>query len=175
MSKDGGTLYVACANSDTVEVIDTASAAVRESVLIRPDPSLPFGSEPDGVALSADGALLFVACAGNNAVAEVELPNSQHTNSVVQGFLPTDWYPGAVVADTNFVYVANVKGIGSDKGRPAWAINGTANKIPLPPDLNTLDKNTAQVRLNGRVAANATGPAAGQVRPGSRAGASKCG
>ena len=70
--------------------------------------TLPFGSEPDGLALSADGATLFVASAGNNAIAVVELPSGQQTNSVVQGFLPTDWYPGAIVADSNYVYSANV-------------------------------------------------------------------
>ena len=72
-----------------------------------------------GLALSPDGTNLFVASAGNNAIAVVELPNSQHTNSLVQGFIPTDWYPGAVVADSNYVYVANVKGLGSRYGQPA--------------------------------------------------------
>ena len=110
----------------------------------------------DGLALSPDGKNLFVASAGNNAVAVVELPNAQHTNSLVQGFFPTDWYPGAVVADSNYVYVANVKGLGSRAGQPAttsWqicAFLGTANRIPIP-DADSLSKLTAQVYEDGRV------------------------
>src|SRR5207247_10402806 len=94
LSHDGLTLYVANANSDTVTVINTLTATVRETVSVRPDPTLPFGSAANALALSRDGSKLFVANAGNNAIAVLELPNVQHTNSVVTGFIPTDWYPG---------------------------------------------------------------------------------
>jgi YVTN family beta-propeller protein len=165
LSRDGSTLYVANANSDTVTVINTQAKTVRETILVRPSSTLPFGSsstlpfgsETDGLALSADGTNLFVACAGNNAIALVELPNAQHTNSVVQGFFPTDWYPGAVAADSNYVYVANVKGLGTRYGQPA-AISyaatssylGTANRIPVP-SAEALSKYSAQVNKNGRL------------------------
>jgi YVTN family beta-propeller protein len=156
LSPDGITLYVANANSDTITVIDAPSRSVRETILVRPDLSFPYGSASDAVALSKDGRNLFVAGAGNNTVAVVELPNAQHTNSLVQGFLPTDWYPGALAVDSNFVYVANVKGLGSRQGQPAttsWQIGaflGTANQIPLP-DPESLSKYTAQVVEYGRV------------------------
>jgi hypothetical protein len=100
--------------------------------------------------------MLFVASAGNNAIGIVELPNGQHTNSLLQGFVPTDWYPGAVLADSNSLYVANVKGLGSRLGQPAnttWAIYsflGTANKIPIPA-AESLSKYTAQVNEDGRI------------------------
>ncbi len=156
LSQDGSTLYVANANSDTVTVVDTQTRAVKETILVRPDPTFPYGSASDGLALSPDGKTLFVASPGNNAVAVVELPNGQHTNSVVQGFIPTDWYPGAVVADSNSLYVVNVKGLGSRAGQPAvtswqiYAFLGTANKIPIP-DPDSLSKLTAQVCEDGRV------------------------
>ncbi len=165
LSPDGGTLYVANAMSDTVSVIDTQTRKVRETILVRPSSTLPFGNSstlpfgsiPDGLALSADGTNLFVAVAGNNAVAVVELPNAQHTNSVVQGFFPTDWYPGAVVADSNYVYVANVKGLGTRYGQPATTAYtatgfylGTANRIPIP-SAEALSKYSAQVNKNGRI------------------------
>ena len=60
-------------------------------------------------------------------MAVVELPNTRHTNSLVQGFIPTDWYPGAVVADSNYVYAANVKGLGSRAGQPATSL--LANRL----------------------------------------------
>jgi YVTN family beta-propeller protein len=156
LSHDGNSLFVANANSDTVTVIDTRSRTVRETILIRPDPTLPFGSESDGLALSSDGTTLFVASAGNNAVAVVQLPNAHRTNSLVQGFFPTDWYPGAVVVDGSFAYVANTKGLGSRNGQPTAAsyqgsaFLGTVDRIPIPSG-RALDKNTAQVIENGRV------------------------
>jgi hypothetical protein len=144
------------ANSDTVTAIDTQAKAVKETILVRPDPAFPYGSAAVGLALSLDGKNLFVASGGNNAVAMVELPSAQHTNSLLQGFVPTDWYPGAVVADSNCVYVANVKGLGSRAGQPAttaWQIGaylGTANRIPIP-DPDSLSKLTAQADEDGRV------------------------
>ncbi len=146
LTPDGGTLYVANANSDTVTVIDTARRAVKETILVRPDPSLPFGSDSDGLALSKDGQKLFVAAAGNNAIAVIELPNARHTNSLIQGFVPTDWYPGAVVADSNCVYVVNVKGAGSWSG-DLFHYLGTIGKIPIP-EPESLSKYTAQVQEN---------------------------
>ena len=155
LSQDGRTLFVANANSDTITVIDTPSRTARESILLRPDPTLPFGSEPDGLALSPDGALLFAASAGNNAIGVVELPNAQHTNSLVQGFFPTDWYPGAVVVDSTYAYVANVKGLGSCYGQPAVSYQsasflGTLNRIAIPAG-DALSKFSAQVNENGRI------------------------
>jgi autotransporter-associated beta strand protein/YVTN family beta-propeller protein len=156
LSQDGNSLYVANANSDTVTAIDTQAKAARETILARPDPTFPYGSAADGLALSPDGKTLYVADGGNNAVAVVELPNIQHTNSLVQGFVPTDWYPGAVVVDSNYVYVANVKGLGSRAGQPAttswqiYAFLGTANRIPIP-DSDSLSKLTAQAYEDGRV------------------------
>lgn len=158
LSPDGAALYVANANSDTVTVIDTRTRSVRETILARPDPSFPYGSASDGLALGKDGRHLYVANAGNNAVAVVELPNTEHTNSLVVGALPTDWYPGALVADANHLYVVNVKGLGTRLGQPnvtRWqggAHLGTANKIPLP-DADSLSKFTAQASDFGRIPA----------------------
>jgi len=156
LSADGATLYVANANSDTITVLDTRTRSVKETILVRPDPSFPYGSASTGLALSRDGQTLFVASGGNNAVAVVELPNARHAHSILRGFLPTDWYPGAVAADRDFVYVANVKGLGSRLGQPAvtaWQISahlGTANRIAIP-DAEALAKYTAQVFEDGRV------------------------
>jgi YVTN family beta-propeller protein len=149
LSQDGSTLYVANANSDTVTVINTQTLAVQETILMRPDPSLPFGSASDAVTLSPDGTILYVANGGNNAVAVVELPNGQHTNSIILGFIPTDWYPGALATDGTNLFIANTKGQGSANGT-AITTTGTVDKIPLPTP-EVLDKYTAQVQENSRV------------------------
>src|SRR5262249_45508755 len=156
LSPDGSTLYVANANSDTVTVIDTQTRNVKETILIRPDTSSASGSATDGFPVSKDGGNLFVALGGNNAIAVVELPNARHTNSLVRGFLPTDWYPGGVLADSNYLYVVNVKGLGSRLRTTAtnsWIVEsylGTANKIPMP-SFDALSKFTAQVYEDGRI------------------------
>jgi YVTN family beta-propeller protein len=156
LSADGATLYVANANSDIVSVFSTQTRTLKESILVRPDPGFPYGSAANGLALSKDGKSLFVASAGNNAVAVLELPNAAHTNTLLQGFLPTDWYPGAVIADSNYLYVANVKGLGTRQGQPtttAWQIGaflGTANKIAIP-NQDSLSKFTAQSFEQGRI------------------------
>jgi len=172
LSHDGDTLFVANANSDTVTAIDTPTRTVRETILIRPDPALPFGSEPDGLALSHDGRTLFVASAGNNAVAVVELASAHRTNSIVKGFFPTDWYPGAILVHESFAYVANVKGLGSREGQPAVSsykssdFLGTIDCIPIPSG-DALNKSTALVMENARIGQikQAFHPSIGQAAP----------
>ena len=46
LSADGRALYVANANSDIVSALDTESNKVVATLLVRPDPALPFGSAP---------------------------------------------------------------------------------------------------------------------------------
>jgi len=148
LSPDGNTLYVANANSDTVTVIDTAAQTVSETILVRPDSTLPYGSAANGLAVSSDGQVLYVANGGNNAIAVVELRNEEHTSSLLKGFIPTYWYPGAVVADESHLYVADVKGL--SWGPNANTFYGRAEKIPIPSPA-VLSNYTAQVLSNTRV------------------------
>lgn len=120
LKRDGGRLFAANANSDTVSVIDTASDSVVETIHVTPARALPFGSAPNALALSPDEGTLYVANGGNNALAVVRLgelagaPGRRQTSRVA-GFIPTQWYPGSVLvsADGAMIFVANVKGVGS--------------------------------------------------------------
>jgi YVTN family beta-propeller protein len=87
LSADGETLYVANANSDTVSVLKTATLEVTDTVLVRPDPLLPFGSATNALALSADGKTLYACNGGNNAVAVISLDGKP----AVKGFVPAGW------------------------------------------------------------------------------------
>ena len=147
LSREGRSLFVANANSDFLSVIDTQSQRVRESVLLRPTDSLS-ASAPDGLALSRDGKELYVALAGFNAVAVVELAADPVSASVVRGFLPTSWYPGSVLVDSGFLYVADVKGWGSLPGN-LFNVLGRAEKVPLP-SASILADATAAVRRVSR-------------------------
>ncbi|GBC94981.1 PE-PGRS family protein PE_PGRS18 [bacterium HR16] len=150
-----GRLYVANANSDTVSVIDTGSLQVVETISVRPDPSLPFGSMPDALALTPDGNTLFVANGGNNAVAVVRIDHRRN-RSRVEGFIPTGWYPGAVLADGKRLFVANIKGLGSRRPQPeqkgwnVYSFLGTVNRVSVP-DRRRLARYTAQVKRDARV------------------------
>ena len=153
---DGRTLYVANANSDTISVIDTGTLRISETVMVRPDPTLPFGSQPNALALSKDGRSLYVANGGNNAIAVVALRSDSQPNSVVKGFIPTCWFPGGIATDGQRLYIANVKGFGSRFDRESgkeWAVSwslGTANRVDIPSD-DQLKKYTAAALADARV------------------------
>jgi YVTN family beta-propeller protein len=87
-------LFVACASSNSVCVIDTKRGIVTETIMTALFPKAPEGSTPDALAVSPDGKTLFVANGDNNCVAVIDIAKSDR--SQVQGFIPTGWYPTAV-------------------------------------------------------------------------------
>jgi len=149
---DRDRLFVACANSDTVVRLKPDPLEVVERLVVRPDPALPFGSATNALAIAPDGKTLVAANGGNNALALIALGDKMS----LRGFLPTGWYPGAVVADANHLWVANVKGRGSRTlkpkatGRSVYDYTGSVNRVNWP-DEATLKKYTAQVRADARI------------------------
>jgi YVTN family beta-propeller protein len=87
-------LFVACASSDTIAVIDTRRGIVTETIHTALFPRAPEGSTPDALAIAPDGKTLFVANADNNCVAVIDIATP--LRSEVKGFIPTGWYPTAV-------------------------------------------------------------------------------
>ena len=166
LSPEGRFLYVACANSDTVAVIDTTRDELVESIAVSPEARLPFGSGPNALAVSPDGTRLYVANGTNNALAVVELGDAARDSkagsakpSRTLGFLPTGWYPGAVLVrpDAGQLVVANIKGHGSLRppggraGLNSRDYLGTVSLIPIPTD-DELAKATRLVAENNRQA-----------------------
>jgi YVTN family beta-propeller protein len=153
LSRDGKTLYVANANSDTVSVIDTTAHGVTQTISLRPDPALPFGSAPNALALDEGHGLLYVANGGNNAVAVVSLAGGAPPR--VTGFIPGGWYPGALALAGDALYIANVKGEGSrtrfEEGK-GWSVRwfkGTVQRVSAPIDAATLADYTKRVMQDG--------------------------
>ena len=87
-------LFVACANTNAVWVVDLAAMKATEQISVALFPEAPPGSTPNALALSPDGQRLLVANADNNTVAIVDV--SQPGDSRVIGFIPTGWYPTGV-------------------------------------------------------------------------------
>jgi len=120
--KDERFLYVANANSDNVSVINTAMLKVVETIPVRlmQDNKGYIGDSPNALALSDDGATLYVANGLDNAVAVVKLGAAASAGgkgqSAVEGFIPTEAYPGGLLLDGNTLFVTNLEGEGSRIG-----------------------------------------------------------
>lgn len=156
LSADEKTLYVASANSDEVAFIDVAGRKVSETLVVRPDPALPFGSMPNGLSLSPDRRSLLVSLAGNNAVAVVALAENGAKSAGISGFIPTGWYPGALAASARAFVVANIKGVGSrtpsakEKGWNSHWHRGSISLVTMP-DAAKLERLTARACADARV------------------------
>ncbi len=155
LSPDKKYLYVACANSDIVSVIDTETDKVVKEISVHFTQGLPFGSAPNALEISKDGKLLYIANGTDNAICVVDLKN----DNKLLGFIPTGWYPGAILMDQKeeFLFVANIKGIGSRNlraDRPGYNTHGhmgTISVIPVP-DKKQLENMTKIVKENNSYA-----------------------
>jgi YVTN family beta-propeller protein len=87
-------LFVACASSNGVWVIDTQRGIVTEIISTSLFPNAPEGSTPDALAVSPDGNTLYVANADNNCIAVIDI--AVPSSSSIKGFIPTGWYPTAL-------------------------------------------------------------------------------
>ena len=106
LDRDQSHLYVSCANSDHIAVIDTDRDVRTDTILVRPaeQRGLP-GATPMGLSLSPAGDRLYVALADLNAVAVVDLKTR-----ALRGFIPTAWYPNDVVATDKSLFILGAKG-----------------------------------------------------------------
>ncbi|WP_317168065.1 bifunctional YncE family protein/alkaline phosphatase family protein [Spirosoma taeanense] len=109
-SRDGRFVFVANGNSDNVSVIDAQAQQVTDSIsvgLFQGQTSY-IGSTPNALALDSAGTTLYVANGLDNALAVVSLAERQ-----VQGYIPTQAYPGGILCSGKELYVANLEGNGS--------------------------------------------------------------
>jgi YVTN family beta-propeller protein len=94
-NNDKSLLFVVCANSDIVSVINTETDEVVDEISVRINNELPFGSSPNALSISPDGKQLFVANGTDNAICVIETDKPYK----IAGFIPTGWYPGAVAVN----------------------------------------------------------------------------
>ncbi len=105
-----GRLFVACSNDNTVHVIDSNNFDELERISTTLTPKAPEGSTPDALAIDDEHKLLYIANADNNSVAVADI--SDREQSKVLGFIPTGWYPTALLlTDHNStLLIGNAKG-----------------------------------------------------------------
>jgi YVTN family beta-propeller protein len=105
-----GRLFVACSNDNAVYVIDTKKRTVIERIATTLTAQTPEGSTPDALEIDAARKLLYVANADNNSIAVIHIGEPRH--SEVLGFIPSGWYPSALLLVDNgrMLFVGNSKG-----------------------------------------------------------------
>ncbi|HTW67393.1 MAG TPA: hypothetical protein VME17_22390 [Bryobacteraceae bacterium] len=153
-------LYVADDQADTVDVIDTTTNTVIESIPVIASmlpsalvPSHYKGANPNSVTLSPDETQLYVTNGNLNCVAVIALGETNSGDHVV-GLIPTGWYPNSVsfnwypnsaaysANDTVNMYVVNGKSpTGPNAG---WCYGGYG---PGPPAKNCMSANQYNPQL----------------------------
>lgn len=108
----GDRVYVACANSDFVDVIEAPAGKPLRNVErwnLSLDRRQGTGVSPSRLALSGDAASLFVTLADANAIARVDAASGR-----LQALLPSGWYPtGVTPLSGERLLILNAKGFGS--------------------------------------------------------------
>ena len=167
-SPDEKFIYVANANSDAVSVINVRTDNVSEIISVRLAESINnyFGDSPNGLGISGDGKTLYVANGMDNAIAVVALGKNAATGageskSMIEGFIPTGAYPGAVcVYNDNQLIVPNIEAEGARIAFTAENSNSVSYNshkqmasvsiIPVP-NKNQLDKLTKRVEKTNQL------------------------
>jgi YVTN family beta-propeller protein len=143
LSSDGR-LFVVCSNDNTIHVIDTRTMQVVEHLSTTLTPLAPEGSTPDALILDNIHKLAYVANADNNSIAVVNIANRAHSSVV--GFIPTGWYPSALVLTDHdrTLYIGNAKG---EEGHPDPKGVGSplASKWNGDETVKTLQKSSIEV------------------------------
>lgn len=149
-------VYVSCADSDSIAVIDPNSRKVTDRIEIRiPGLEALRGVIPLGMAYDESASRVLVAEAGINAVAVIDTAQKK-----VLGHIPAAWYPTAVAIANGEVLVASARGhgIGADAPgariirnalSPSYLFQGTLSifAMPAPEDLAALSETV--MRANG--------------------------
>ena len=130
LSPKGDALYVACANSTKVSVIDPKTGQGLQTIACSLYPLAPNGNTPNSLALTPDGELLFVANADANNIAVFNVADRKTAKPL--GFIPAGWYPTSVRFNPldRKIYFANGKGMTPKANR-----SGPNPNVPLAGNL----------------------------------------
>jgi DNA-binding beta-propeller fold protein YncE len=148
LDRAGRRLFAACAAGDRIAVIDTE----HDSLLAQLSDAAPGGpsegSTPNALRLSADGRRLYVAEADNDAVAVFDLGARSSgvaaatARDSLLGRIPVEWYPTAVLARGDSLFVVNGKGRGAG---PNPARSQPGRKGPEDPHDYTLGQTSGSL------------------------------
>ena len=119
LSANGSRLFAASGSTDRISVVETAGRTVIATLRDPPPAGPGEGATPNALALSPDGSRLFAAEADANAIAVFDMsaytagaPGASGSDRLA-GRIPMGWFPTAVLALGDTLYVVNGKGKGS--------------------------------------------------------------
>ena len=123
-------LYVADDQADTVDVIDTNTNKILETIAVVttlsvvPSRLSTFkGANPNSVALSPDETQLYVTNGNLNCISVVALSGNNHDDQVI-GLIPTGWYPNSVSFSLDGKTVYSINGKSPTGPNPTWCYGG---------------------------------------------------
>jgi len=105
LNGDDSTLYVALTNRDKILALDSHTLQVKSAYSTKLPGQSYGGSDPQSLSLSADEKLLFSANAISDSVSVFDVDGKS-----APGFIPTEWYPTAVLATPTQLLIATAKG-----------------------------------------------------------------
>ena len=130
-SPDSAFLYICNGSSDNVSVFDVRRGVVADSIPVGlfAGKITYYGSSPNALQTDGAGTTLYVANGFDNAVCVIRLGADAATNgkgrSVVEGYIPTEAYPGGITLLNNVLYIANIEAKGSRVLAPVSGLGGT--------------------------------------------------
>lgn len=143
LSPDESKLYVTLANRDKVAIITTADGKVDRYLDARLPRQKFGGNYPVALALSPDSKTLYVADSSSEAVAVFDLRESRGTHSQANQdrayyFIPTEWYPTALVVMGTDLFVATGKGSGTGPNSSPQTVPEPSGRKRLHPYIASL-------------------------------------
>ncbi len=121
-------LYVVEDQSDSVDIIDTATNKILETIPVIAS-HVPAhlahykGANPNSVTLSPDETRLYVTNGNLNCVAVVALGGTNSGDHVI-GLIPTGWYPNSVSLSGDGATLYVVNGKSPTGANPGWCYGG---------------------------------------------------
>jgi len=170
LTRDDTKLFVALTNRDEINVLDTTSGKLLNTLSTKLPGQKFGGSDPESLALSPDEKTLVSADAISDSIAVFDL--SQATPGAQlrpAGFIPTEFYPTVVAATYSDLLIATAKGRGSGpnpkpkgtdaNGEPDYPYvpamtNGSLARIPLADISANLAAWTAQTSATNAAQGN---------------------
>jgi DNA-binding beta-propeller fold protein YncE len=153
-------VYVCNSSSDNISVISSAKDIVVETIPVGVLSSTNQiqGSTPNALELNKDNTILYVANGLDNAIAVIHLGKKSASKgsgkTTINGFIPTEAYPGGVALVNDKLVVANIESAGANvvavikNARSIHNQLGSISIIPIPEKATLADYTHKVMEMN---------------------------
>lgn len=153
-------IYVCNSSSDNISVISSAKDIVVETIPVglMSSSNQIQGSTPNALELNKDNTILYVANGLDNAIAVIHLGKKSASKgsgkTTINGFIPTEAYPGGVALVNDKLVVANIESAGANvvavikNARSIHNQLGSISIIPIPGKATLTDYTHKVMEMN---------------------------